>query len=178
MSRTPATVGKPVLGYLSSVAVRALRDGVVYVFTLSTVQGEEVVFRLRIPPEWAFVGTPVSGYVVKADDFYEIQDLSEAKELAQPRAVQVDSCEVIQVPTGLEKQAIITGRVGNAVLSAPAISSSVAKKAEKLGFQKCVLFIAGLPTGNRVVAVQSIREFRRDSAMKRFMTTVGADEQQ
>ncbi|MCS7133238.1 MAG: hypothetical protein NZ921_00350 [Candidatus Caldarchaeum sp.] len=171
-------VGRQVLGYISAVSARAGSDGVVYVFTLSTVWGDEVVFRMRHPPEWLFVGTPVTGYAVKVDDLYQMMDFAEAKELAASRAVEVESCQVSYTASGAQKQAIITGRAENSLLSVPAISPSVARKAEKIGSQKCVLHVAGLPTGNRVVAVQSMREYRRDKMMKKFMTLVGADERQ
>lgn len=176
MSKPPISVGKQVMGYISTVSAKATSEGVIYVFTLSTVWGDDVVFRMRQPPEWVFVGTPVSGNVVHVDDVYQMQDLSLAKELALPRAVEVESCEATYIGSEQERKAIVTGKTANAVVSAPALTLSIAKKAEKVGYQRCVIHLADLPIGNRVVAVQSQKEYRRDRAMRKFIDMFGAEE--
>ncbi|MEM0349782.1 MAG: hypothetical protein QXE96_05415 [Candidatus Caldarchaeum sp.] len=169
-SKQPVSAGRFVKGYVSGLVTRVVSDGVVYFFTLSTLEGEDVVFRMRQPPEWLYTGTPVEGLLVKADDVYQIQDLSQAAELAQPRIVEVDRCDVAYVGTGTAKKPVVTGSAGRLVISAPAITVGVARKAEKIGYTKCVLHVADLATGARIVAVQTSQEYRRDASMKKVIT--------
>ncbi|MEM1946270.1 MAG: hypothetical protein QXH12_03255 [Candidatus Caldarchaeum sp.] len=168
--------GRQVVGYISNVSTKACRDGVLYMFTVSTTGGEELVVRMRQPPEWAFVGSPVKGLAVKIDDHYQFQDFSMAKDLQPARFFEVDGLEITYVKLGDRRHTIITGRSGSFIVSAPAIAPNVVNKGEKLKHKRCVLYIADLPAERKVVAVQSITEFRRDTAMKRFLGMVGEDE--
>ena len=176
VARQPSSAGRWVKGYVSGLVARAVSDGVVYFFTLSTLEGEDVVFRMRQPPEWMYTGTPVEGFLVKADDFFQIQDLSQAAELAQPRVVEVDRCDVDYVGAGPVKKPVVTGSAGRMVISAPAITMGVARKAEKIGYSRCVLHVADLATGARIVAVQTPQEYRIDTSMKKMISMLSRGE--
>lgn len=172
------TVGRQVVGYISNISTKVTGEGVVYYVTISTVAGDEYVVRLRQPAEWLFVGTPVSGIALRVDDVYQIQDFCVAKELAVPRVVEVDVCQTTYVGPGPEKKGIVTGKKAAMVVSAPALTTAIARKAEKIGYAKTFIHVADLPTGTRVVAVQTPREYQRDLSMKKIMQQVGPDEQQ
>ncbi|MCS6783836.1 MAG: hypothetical protein RMI43_06780 [Candidatus Caldarchaeum sp.] len=171
-------VGRQVKGYISNISTKVGGDGVVYFLTISTASGEELVVRMRQPPEWVFVGTPVSGVVVRADDVYQIQDFTMARELNPARVVEVDSCMTTYVGSGGETRAIVTGRTSSSMVSAPALTVAIGRKAEKIGFQKTYIHLADLPIGTRVVAVQTSREYRRDVSTRKFISMAGADAEQ
>ncbi len=168
-----AKIGKQVVGYISEVSVKTVKDGLMYIFMVVTSLGEELTFRVRQPADWMFVGFPVSGIVVKVNDHYQFQDVNRSLELQPSRPVEVESLEITYVKLGDQRQAIITGRSSNTLISAPPLSQSIVKKSEKLQHEKSVLHIASLPSGNKVVAVQSIKEFKRDITMKRLLNMVG-----
>jgi len=175
---TTLTAGRQVVGYISNISTKVTSDGVVYYVTISTVAGEEYVVRLRQPADWLFVGTPVSGKALRVDDVYQIQDFCVAKELAASRVLEVDSCQTTYIGSGPDRKAIVTGQKAAMVVSAPALTITIARKAEKIGYTKTFIHIADLPTGARVVAVQTPREYQRDRSMRKLMEQVGADEQQ
>jgi len=171
-----AAGGRAVIGYITGFSVKVSVEGVVYFVSLATVSGEDYVVRLKQPPEWVRVGRVVSGTLVKTVEGYQVQDLRRPEELADARAIEVENLEINYVKVGDVKQPILTGRSSNAYVSAPVISASVFKKAEKFLHNSCVLYLADLPTGSKVIAVQSPREFKREIAFQKFLEMVGKDE--
>lgn len=166
---------KKLMGYVSNISAKAVREGVVYTLTVSTVSGEEYLVKVRQPPEWLSVGSAITGAAIKTEESYQLQEMTEAKELQPSRVVEVDSLELSYIEMGDEKQAIITGSSASKYVSAPALSQSVVKKGEKLLKERCVIHVADLPTGKKIVAVQTVKEHRRDSVLKRLLETVGED---
>ncbi|MEM3093603.1 MAG: hypothetical protein QXK46_02430 [Candidatus Caldarchaeum sp.] len=167
---------KQLIGYVSNIAAKAVKEGVAYTLTVSTASGEEYLVKVRQPPGWLFVGSSIQGNAVKTEDSFQLQDMSASRELQPARALEVDSLEVSFVKMGDERQAIITCVAANKYISAPALSNNVVKKAEKLLNSRGVVHVADLPTGKKIVAVQTLGEYRRDTALKRLLGMVGEDE--
>lgn len=161
-----------IVGYVTGIIAKAVAEGVVYLLSAASLTGEEYVFRLRRPPEWLVVGTPISGTLVKVGEYYQIQDLAAAENLKQARPVEIESLELTVVRKGDGEDVIATGGSGATYISAPLLSKNVYKKAEKLRNSRCILYVADLPTGSKIVAVQTPEEYRKSMALKRFLTWV------
>jgi hypothetical protein len=166
-----------VIGYVTGIIVKAVEEGVVYLLSLTSLTGEEFVVRLRRPPEWLVVGAPISGTLVKVDEYYQVQDLTEAETLKPARPVEVESLELTKVGKGDGVDFIATGSSGGVQISAPILSTNIYKKAEKLRNSHCVLYVADLPTGSKIVAVQTLEEYRRSMSLKRFLNMVSEYEE-
>jgi hypothetical protein len=166
-----------VIGYVTGIIVKAVEEGVVYLLSLTSLTGEEFVARLRRPPEWLVVGAPISGTLVKVDEYYQVQDLTEAGNLKPARPVEVESLELTKVGKGDGVDFIATGSSGGVQISAPILSTNIYKKTEKLRNSRCVLYVADLPTGSKIVAVQTLEEYRRSMSLKRFLNMVSEYEE-
>ncbi|MEM4298302.1 MAG: hypothetical protein QW815_08050 [Nitrososphaerota archaeon] len=176
MEEVAGMSGRRVVGYISGVAVGVDREGVFYRFHIVTPSGQDYWVRMRVPPSWMWVGTPVTGVLVRASpssEEYLIQDASRHTGVPETRVQFFENITVDHVVGVSSVQALLRGSSADAMVSAPILSRGVMEDAERVAGTAAYVYLAESPIGMVVVAIQSVREYMVGRRMRTFLEMLG-----
>ena len=159
-------------GYIVDIRVRVLSNDLIYQVVLSDLTGNEVTVRIRNPPSWLRVGVPVTGELVKVvanrETYFTLREPSVYEGLKSPRVYRVNKVHV-ERPREVGRGILYAESEGREI-SFPILSETVLEKARKAVVEgEYFLYVADLPMGSMVVAIQSSGQKKRYDKIDTFL---------
>ena len=172
MGVKPSVVSSRFYGYVTDIKVRILSNDLVYHIVLSDLSGNEIIIRMRVPPNWLRIGIPITGELVKViaerETYFTLREPRIYSGLKTPRVYKVSKVHV-EKPKNVGKGILYAESEGREI-SFPILSDSVLEKAKKAVIEgEYFLYVADLPMGSMIVSIQSSGQKKRYDKIATFL---------